>query len=397
MRILQVSNRVPYPLNEGGTIGIYNYTRGFSEQGCEVTLLALAAKKHKINLDAARKELEKYCRFEVYPIDTDVKPWPAFKNLFSTRSYNVERFYDSTFEKAIIQELANHSYDVIQIEGTFPAIYSDTVFKHRGNAKVILRQHNVEFQIWDRLAKNATNPLKKWYFGLLSKRLKQFEQQHLNQYDALVPVTEDDGNLFKQMGCSIPVFPSPAGINTTTWSPSSNTDPKALYHIGSLEWIPNLEALEWFLADVWPLILKTNNDIRFYVAGKGMPDHIREMNVLGVEMVGEVDSAVDFVSDKAITVVPLKSGSGIRLKILEAMSAGKAVVSSTIGAQGIDYTDGDNICIADTPEEYVKVIDRLVHDDSFRTKIQHNARKLIEDTYSNQSVVKRLIEFYRAL
>lgn len=397
MKILQVSNRVPYPLNEGGTIGIYNYTRGFTQQGCEVTLMALAAKKHHINLDEARKELEQYCDFHVFPIDTDVKVWPAFKNLFSSKSYNVERFYNKAFEKALVAELSNHQYDVIQIEGTFPALYSDVVFKHAGNAKVVLRQHNVEFQIWERLSLNAKNPIKKWYFGLLSSRLKQFESKHLNQYAALVPVTPDDGELFKELGCSIPVFPSPAGIDTLLWKPSSSEKPDAIYHIGSLEWIPNVEALEWFLEAVWPLILGQHPSAEFYVAGKAMPEAIKNLKIKNVHMVGEVPSAVEFVEDKGITVVPLKSGSGIRLKILEAMSAGKAVISTTIGAQGIDYTNRGDLAIGDSAKEFAEAVVEVLQNEAYRNQLKSHARKRIEDQYSNESVVLRLLDFYKGL
>jgi glycosyltransferase involved in cell wall biosynthesis len=397
LKILQVSNRVPYPLNEGGTIGIYNYTRGFSELGCEVTLFAQAARKHRIDMEEAKRVLGGYGRFEVFPVNTDVNAWDAFKNLFSDKSYNVERFYDPMYEQALIKELQQNEYDVIQIEGTFPALYSDVIFKHSKNAKVVLRQHNVEFQIWERLAKNAKNPIKKWYLSLLSKRLKRFERKHLNQYAALVPVTEDDGNLFKEMGCTIPIFPSPAGIDTEMWKPSENISPKTLYHIGSLEWMPNLEAMLWFVEEVWPEILKQDPEVQFYVAGKGMPEHIKNMDVTNVHMIGEVDSATDFVQDKSISVVPLKSGSGIRLKILEAMSAGKPVVSTTIGAQGIEYEPNTNIVIGDSATEFAHAVMRLLNDEAFDQKVRQEGRKLIEERYSNRSVVQRLIDFYQTL
>lgn len=397
LKILQVSNRVPFPLNEGGTIGIYNYTRGFHEAGCKVTLFALSAKKHRIDEDAAREELSQYCDYHVFPIDTDVKPIPALLNLFSSKSYNVERFYDLRFENALIEHLTNNEFDVIQIEGTFPARYANCILRNKKGAKVVLRQHNVEYQIWERLAKNTANPVKRWYLNLLSKRLKQFEAKHLNQYDALIPVTEDDGKLFQQLGCNVPVFPSPAGIDTVFWAPSTSENPQAVYHIGSLEWMPNVEAVDWFIDDVWPKLINAQPNLSFYVAGKGMSSDYKARKISGVHMIGEVDSAPNFIRDKAITVVPLKSGSGIRLKILEAMSAGKVVISTTIGAQGIDYTDGVNLLIADTPEEFVHVFNRLNNDSELFSKLKVNARKLIEDQYSNQSVVDRLITFYQSL
>ncbi len=397
LKILQVSNRVPYPLNEGGTIGIYNYTRGFSEAGCDVTLFALSAKKHKINEAEANKELSKYARYVSFPIDTDVKVIPALLNLFSPKSYNVERFYLKEFEDALVAELTNNSYDVIQIEGTFPARYSETIFKFKKNAHVVLRQHNVEFQIWQRLASNCTNPLKKWYLNLLSKRLKNFEKFHLNQYSALVPVTEDDGELFRKLGCTIPIFPSPAGINTNIWSPSENDDNSLLYHIGSLEWMPNEEAVLWFIHDIWPKVLEQHPHLVFYVAGKGMSAEMKQQSFPNVNLAGEVASATQFVENKGITVVPLKSGSGIRLKILEAMSAGKIVISTTIGAQGISYTDQKDILIADNAQEFASAISTVLDDEDYANSIKQNARQLILDKYSNESVVRRLVNFYKDL
>ncbi|MFT5512577.1 MAG: glycosyltransferase involved in cell wall biosynthesis [Bacteroidia bacterium] len=397
LKILQVSNRVPFPLNEGGTIGIFNYTRGFSEAGCDVTLFALAAKKHTIDHEEANSALSQYADYHVFNIDTDVKVLPAFFNLFSNKSYNVERFYDANFERALTNHLKGHDFDIIQIEGTFPARYADCIFQNRKQAKVVLRQHNVEFQIWERLAKNSTNLLKKWYLNLLSRRLKQFESQHLNQYDALIPVTDDDGDLFKQMGCTTPVFPSPAGIDTDLWSTSNAEDKQSIYHIGSLEWMPNVEAVQWFLDTIWPSLNTAFPNLHFYIAGKGMSDDFKSQRYKNVYMIGEVDSATEFIHDKGITVVPLKSGSGIRLKILEAMSAGKLVISSTIGAQGINYTDGENLILADTADAYVAAFTRVINDDVLYRTIKENARQLIKDKYSNESVIAHLLAFYKTL
>ena len=397
MRILQVSHRVPWPLNEGGTIGIYNYTRGFSELGCDVTLFALAARKHKINIVEAQSELSKYARVHIYSINTDVKPIPALLNLFSSASYNVERFYDPSFDEALQNELNENSYDVIQIEGTFAAVYSETVFRHKGNAKVILRQHNVEYQIWERIAATTTNPLKKWYLNLLSKRLKDFEKKHLNQYDALVPVTPDDGQLFQALGCTIPVYDSPAGIDIEVWKPSIKSNALHMYHMGSLEWMPNLDAVEWFSEEIWPRIHSSVPEAACYIAGKGMPEEMKSRRIEGMHFIGEVDSAPEFIKAMGISIVPLRSGSGIRLKILEAMAAGKAVVSTTIGAQGIHYSDKKNIWIADTPKAFSQAVIDLITNDGIRLEMQQEARKLIESQYSNQSVVKRLIDFYESL
>lgn len=398
MKILQISNRIPYPLNEGGTIGIYNYTRGFHEAGCEVVLLAQAAEKHNVCLKEASAVLSKFARVEFFPINTDVRIMPAFANLFSSKSYNIQRFWSDEFNSAIAEILQKEQFDIIQVEGTFPALYTPTILKFKGKSRVILRQHNVEYQIWARLAKNARNPLKKWYFNLLSARLKRFESEHLNQFDAVVPVTEDDGHLFKLLGCHKPIFASPSGIDIDYWKPNPELEQgKWLYHMGSLEWMPNAEAVDWFLNEVWPLALAKDSDLKFFIAGKGMSDEMRSRKIDGVEMAGEVPDAAAFAEDKSITVVPLKSGSGIRLKILEAMAAGKVVISTTIGSQGIAYTAGENMLIADAPETFAEAILKVANDTALATKLKANGRKLIESRYSNQQVIIRLLDFYKTL
>jgi glycosyltransferase involved in cell wall biosynthesis len=397
LRILQISHRVPYPLNEGGTIGIYNYTRGYSEAGCEVTLATLSAKKHQVNEVEMRKALEPYCELHVFPIDTDVKVWPALKNIFSRRSYNVDRFFDEAFSKFLINLLENRSFDIIQVEGTFAAMYGQIALDY-GNSPVVLRQHNVEYQIWERRATNEHNWLKSFYFRLLAKRLKRFESQHVNQYDAMIPVTVDDGILFEKMGCRIPIKASPAGIDMELWKPTNGVvDLASVFHLGSLEWGPNIEAVKWFLNEVWPLIYSQNPEINFYVAGKGMSDELRNTQIAGVHMLGEVSDAVQFVSDKAICVVPLLSGSGIRLKILEAMSAGKLVVSTSIGAQGIHYRDQENILIADDAQFMAETILAMVANPVKMERIASSGRELIEKEYGNQSVIKHLLDFFQVL
>lgn len=396
MKILQVSHRVPYPLNEGGTIGIYNYTRGFAQAGVEVTLVSLNGIKHNINIKEATEELKKYSKVYIFDIDTNIKPIHAFFNLFTTKSYNVVRFYNSDFERFLITLLNSEKFDIIQVEGTFVAPYYDVLRQH-SKAPLILRQHNVEYQIWERLAFNETNPLKKWYLKLLAKRLKQYEREIINKFDAIVPVTRDDGELFKNLGCNKPVFVSPAGIDTHYWQPSDSENPFHIFHLGSLEWAPNREAVLWFIKDVWPLVLDIDKRFTLFIAGKNMPPFMKKMKTENVVMVGEVKDGADFVKDKAITIVPLLSGSGIRLKILEAMAASKLVISTTIGAQGIEYENGKHLLIADTPEQFAAYFKKISENPDCYSEVTRNGFELIKTKYGNEAVVTNLLNFYKSL
>jgi len=399
MKILQVSHRVPYPLNEGGTIGIYNFTRGYHESNCDVTLFTLSANRFNLNEAEVRKALEPYCTLHMFPIDTSVRTKDALKSLMGKGSYNVERFYSKEFERALDDHLKEHGddYDLVQVEGTYVAMYADTIIPHV-NCPIVLRQHNVEYQIWERRAKNTSNPLKKWYLNILARRLKQFEATHLNQFHAVIPVTEDDGQLFKKLGCTKPVYAAPAGIDMEMWKPRQvNVIPFSVYHLGSLEWEPNLDAVNWFIKDVWPLVLEKVPRAQFFVGGKGMPESMKRMNIPGVVMVGEVQSAPEFVADKSLSVVPLRSGSGIRLKILEAMAAEKANVSTTIGAQGIAVEPDFHMAIADTPSEMADKISELLLDDDKRETMASKGRKMVMEFYSKESVIKRVLRFFNGL
>ncbi len=398
MKILQISHRVPWPLNEGGTIGIYNYTKGYAEAGAEVTLLALDAKKHGTPQDEAKKELAKFARFEIFSIDTDIKVFDALKNLFSTQSYNVVRFESEPFRNRIKALLAEEFFDVIQVEGTYAALFTDVVLDHKHpESLLVLRQHNAEFQIWDRLADNTSNVLKKWYLRLLARRLRNFEKSCCIGYDLMVPVTEDDGLLFKSIGCQIDIFPSPAGIDTQIWKPEATLNLLKSYHLGSLEWLPNQEAVLWFLREIWPQVHQNFPELVFYVAGKNMPEHFLQMKVDGVEFIREVSDAPMFISDKGVNVVPLRSGSGIRLKILEAMSAGKVVITTSIGVQGIEGENGKHFLVADDATSFVEAFNKILSHPSFAEEISVNARNLIEGKYSNSFVIKSLMEKFELM
>jgi glycosyltransferase involved in cell wall biosynthesis len=383
-------------LNEGGTIGIYNYTRAFHELGHEVTLLCLAPDKHAVPMNELEENLGAYCDLITHPIDTSVKPLDALLNLFSNKSYNVERFNNAAFRKALVSHLSENEYDVIQLEGTFVGPYINTVRQH-SKAVVALRQHNVEYQIWERLARNSKNPLKRGYLKLLAKRLKAYESRIFHEIDAIVPVTEDDLTIFRKFAPNVPSFVSPAGIDTDTWFRVDKDPMHHLYHIGSMEWMPNREAVDWFITDIWHLMREAIPNIEFHVAGKNMPEFYETLGKNGLHFHGEVANAHDFISDKGICLVPLRSGSGIRLKILEAMASGKVVVSTTVGAQGIDCEDGKHLLIADTPQQMVNAVNDLLKNPSRAQQLADNAYQLIQDQYSNKAVVGRLVNFYERL
>ena len=394
MKILQVSNRVPWPLNEGGTIGIYNFTKAFAEAGHEVSLYCLDGLKHNTPVKEAERELSKYAKVFIHPIDTDVKVDEAFKNLLGDKSYNVERFNNEVFKIELEELLSSEKFDVIQMEGTFVGPYVDVIRKHH-KGLLSLRMHNVEHQIWQRLAANSKNPLKKQYLKLLAKRLRKYEQHLLSQIDVIIPVTEDDAQVFDALHSGLKQKVIPAGIDTSYWEYKPSEGISEWYHLGSLEWLPNQEAVDWYLSKWHPLLKQNLKDYSFHLAGKGI-DAAKYQHIDSCTSYHIVHDAYSFVANKDICVVPLLSGSGIRLKILEAMSAGKLVISTRIGAQGLNVINGEHLLMADNEEELLNIIRDLENNVLDYSQIIKNARKLIDDKYSIEAACAELTDFYRS-
>lgn len=394
MKILQISNRVPWPLNEGGTIGIYNYTRAFAELGHDVTLYCLDGIKHNTPIPEAQKELDKYAKTFIHPIDTDVKWDEAIKHLFRNESYNVSRFYNSVFENELKKLLQTEKYDVVQLEGTFAAPYISVVREnHQG--LLALRMHNVEFEIWERLACIEGNFVKKLYLNRLARQLKDYESSIIQKVDVITTVTDNDGEKFRTLHPTARIMTIPAGIDLREWTYHPSNQLHKWYHIGSMEWHGNIDAVDWFLKEVHPKISKLDSTgYQLHLAGKSIST-FKYNNVPQLHVHNEVPRAFDFVKDCDVCVVPLRSGSGIRLKILEAMAAGKLVVSTTIGAQGIDYIDGKHLLIADNPDDYIAIYTQLMNGEINYTAIIENARALIMNHYSTEALATKQLNFYK--
>jgi glycosyltransferase involved in cell wall biosynthesis len=249
------------------------------------------------------------------------------------------------------------------------------------------------------LACNEGNPLKKWYLNLLAKRLKKFEKQQLNNFDGIAAITKNDALAFKESGCVKPIHVSPFGINLEKLIvDNNNLEMPSLFHIGSMDWMPNQEAMKWFIQNVWYDMNYEFPELKFYLAGRNIPTSFFDYNNQNhIGVLGEIDDAIRFMNEKAIMVVPLFSGSGIRVKILEGMGLGKCIISTSLGAQGIEAKNGEHIIIAETAEEFKNEIRNLINNPSEIIRIGKNALRLVKDKYDNKKIGADTIDFYNKL
>ncbi len=394
LHILFICNKSPWPPGEGGPIAMNNLITGLTDAGHKVKVLAANTNKYSVNPEEIPEVYKEKTGIEFGYLDLSIKPVPAFLNLFTGKSYHVERFISKDFEKRLIEILNKDKFDIIQIETLYMTPYLETIREH-SKAKVFLRAHNIEHMIWQRITESTGNPLKKAYLQHLTKTLRKYELNSLGKYDGVIPISHVDTAFFRKV-TDTPVKTVSFGVDPDKLNMDEQGEPEhALFHIGSMNWMPNIEGIQWFLQEVWPMISEALPDVKLYLAGREMPEWAWQLNLKNVEVVGEVPDAYEFMKSKTISIAPLFSGSGIRIKIIESMALGRAVISTTIGAEGINYTNNENILIADDKQSFFEAVKVLYEDKQKAKETGRKARQLILDQHNNNLLVSKMVEFYR--
>jgi polysaccharide biosynthesis protein PslH len=395
MNILQICNKSPYPPSEGGPIAMYNLAEGLHKAGHNVDILAISTNKFFVDIETLPLDYRNKTSFSVVYIDTSVRFINAFFNLFSVKSYHVQRFDSQEMHKRLIEILQSKKFDVIQLETIYVGPYVNTIRKY-SDARIVLRAHNIEHLIWERIAAKVKNTLKRFYLSYLAMKLRKYEDHVFNMVDGIACISEIDADFIKMSGVTIPVKTIPFGMKV----PENMQIPEfsgelSFFHIGSMDWMPNQEGMKWFLDYCMPIIATEFPQNKVVLAGRNMPSWVSTYKFSNLEIIGEVNNAAEFISTHDIMFVPLFSGSGVRIKIIEGMSLGKVIISTTIGAEGIDYTDGKNILIADTKEQFIEKLRFCINNTDQCKMLSINASNLIVERHNINNTTRILVEFYQ--
>ncbi len=398
MKILQVCKKIPYPPKDGEAIAIYNLTTGFAKAGVQVHCLAITTPKHNYDISELPPALKENISWDTVYIDTSLSPFKALKNLlFSELPYVLERFQSEKVENKLKEILQKEAFDIIHLEGIFLVPYIPLIRKF-SKAPIAMRAHNVESEIWQRVAAGESFFLKKWYLNSLSQRMAKLEKESVGAYDALIPISSKDEAQFLLWGYHGPKLVVPASIRTEDYLvDSSNEKEDAICFIGSLDWIPNLEGLDWFMEQVWPKVLLEKPNATFYVAGRNIADNWKKDHWKNIVVLGEVDDAHDFMRAHQVMIVPLFSGSGMRVKIIEAMALGKPLVCTALAAEGISYRDGHQLLIANDVDTFARHLIQLLSNKSKREELSKNARNFVEIAHNTDTLTDMLLMLYRSL
>lgn len=353
-------------------------------------LLSMLTSRHPVSSADISNLFPGIEKLETVPVNNDITIAGTLLNyVFSRQPNHARRFASSAFDKRLAETLKEFQPDIVQLESVFLATYVETIRRH-SKAVAVLRMHNIEYQIWERLSQEVKNPVKKWYLTNLAKRMRKFEVAAWKQFNLLLPITKDDAALVKFLYHYANMTIAPFGIDTDN-IPEQHAEHWVGYHIGAMDWIPNVEAVKWFVSYVWPEVYRASPAFRFFFAGRNMPDSFHKDLPEGVWCEGEVEDANAFISDKKILIVPLRSGGGIRIKILEAMAAGKLVVSTGVGMQGIEAVSGEHFYVANSARQFAEVIKKILSDKPAAEKVAANGRRLVLTRYRQENIMNSVV------
>lgn len=383
MRILQVSPSFPYPPNDGGKIVIYNFYKYLRYFGDEIDFICL----NKLDIDEESVYLfDNYNQPEII-IDKKIASIARLlRALIFRQSYLISKFYSKNFLRRIKLKLKTKKYDLIQFEGLHTSLYALRILDNF-EGKVVIRLHNMESSIIKRYFNNTKNPFLKLFFFYEFKKIMKIESEIFRKIKNIVFISENDKKISGLLDLKeIHPYVATAGVEPNNFRIKEAQNNNLLF-LGSMDWKPNENAVLWFVNKVFGKINEEFPKIKLYIVGKNPSQKIKNLGCDNIIVTGIVDDVRPYLEKIGICIVPLFIGGGMRVKILEFMTSGRPVISSSIGAEGINYHDGNDILIANDEFKFTDNIRFLIKNPEEKEKIIFNGKKLIENEYTWEKII----------
>jgi sugar transferase (PEP-CTERM/EpsH1 system associated) len=386
MKILWVKAGGLVPPDIGGKIRSYSIVKELAKTH-EVTLFNFYA-AHQGDVHSGLKGMFHQVINLSLPIATNrgLGELASFaRNMFSSSPHTVFKYCRPEVKARMRELLASQKFDVIICDFVVAA----EAIPWEVDCPKVIFTHNVEALIWKRHFEVSRNPVWKRVCWGEYQKMARFERYFLNKSEHVLTVSETDKDFFSEFLDRSKITVISTGVDTEYFRPDSgNERPNSLVFTGSMDWMPNEDGVLYFLRSILPLIRREIPDVRFTIVGRKPSEKLRAAAVSepGVHVTGTVDDIRPYVREGSVYVVPLRIGSGTRLKIFEAMAMGKAIVSTTLGAEGLPIRDDVDILLADRPEEFARKVCALLRDQGERNRLASAARQLVEQHYGWSSV-----------
>ncbi len=388
MKILYITNKPIYPKIDGGCVAMANFLETLLYKNCIIHHITISTHKHPFQQSKYPRTIQEKIQLSSVELDTRIKPLNALKSFFTKGAYHIERFYSSELIEDIKKTISIESFDCIVLDSLYSSAHLDEI-KNLFSGKIFIRTHNVENQIWKDLSKNEKNPFKKIILSKLTKDLRKYEINTLNKVNGVLCISKDDSTIFRQIGVSTKMEVVSVSIPKNNIENDYNSN--NLFHIGAMNWKPNEEAVNR-LIQLLPEI-STQTSAQLHLAGSHFSENIKPSENIRIH--GFIEDIFEFAISCGILVTPIISGSGVRIKILEMMSAGIPIITTQKGAEGIDYQNNDCLIIAETDEEIIAKSIFLIKNKAQRMKIGKKSRSYIPKFHSIEKISQQLFEFIR--
>ncbi|MBK8313131.1 MAG: glycosyltransferase [Acidobacteria bacterium] len=373
MKILWVKAGKLLPVDTGGKIRSYNILRRLAERH-EVTFLSYYGGRRDTDYEREINEHLPGTKV-IYTAARDEttfdKGLEYLRNILSPAPFGVTKFTSGDVQRLLAQWLNDGSFDVAVCDFLGPT----QNFPRKRLTPVALFQHNIESILWQRHAEHATNPVKRLAWNIEAFKMLRYEREAVGRFDHVIAVSEYDQQMMSQMNDMVSMSVVPTGVDLDQYrgvDSHSATEPVIMF-LGSMDWEANVDGMSYFCRDIWPIVKKSVPDARLRIVGRNPDSRIRQLASADIEVTGRVPSVIEYLQQAAVFIVPLRIGGGTRLKIYEAMAMRKAVVSTTVGAEGLDVEHGRDILLADDPQTFADSVIDLLTDHPKRMQIEEAA------------------------
>ena len=375
MKILWVKAGKLWPVDTGGKIRSFNILRHLGRKHEVTTLLYYGGDRDaKYETDIARELPGAQTIYTAAPESTAAQSVDYILRLPTAAPYAVKKFTHPKVQREVASRLSDGSADVAVCD----FLSASLNFPDASPTPVVLFQHNVETMLWRRMATTEKSALRKLSYRIEARKMAAYETRTLRKFRHVIAVSDQDRNEMLTMapGCEITVVPT--GVDTEKYqaAPSVSGDPPLIVFTGSMDWEPNIDAVEYFCTEIFPMVLAAFPMAKFQIVGRNPHARVHKLASASVEVTGTVPSVAEYLRNATVVIVPLRIGGGTRLKIFEAMAMRKALISTSIGAEGLDVTSGKDCLLADDANSFAKAILSVLLNPGLRRTYEENAEAL---------------------
>ena len=391
MNILVVSAQFPYPPRSGFAMRVYQLVRQLTRRN-NVMLLSYAWAHEQDGVAALAEELPVRV-VEREPTSVQAKRIAQAVSMFSPQPYYCREVYSDGMQRAITDVCADGGFDLVQLESSFLC-----AFDFPRGTRLVIDEHNVESEVFRRMCDSEKSPQRRLFNRVEYARFRRFEQRCWDQADGCAITSDRELPILRERAPFTPVSVVPNGVDLRYFSPShAQVEPETVVFNGILTYRPNLDAARHLIDEIWPHVQRRQPAARLTIVGRAPAEEVERLRRPGVEVTGEVPDIRPYLAKAAVVAAPVRIGGGTRLKIVEGLAMGKAIVSTSLGCEGIPVGDRTHLMVADGPEAFAAAILELFDRPELGAELGRAGRALVEREYSWELAGERLEALYERI